>query len=815
VLPRLLCFGLSSAAALLAGCDATLPPPTAAAAVPSAQPQPAPAEPAPAEPAPVKAESIDLLAWIDPRRDVVAGEWTKQDGALLSPDTADARLRLPCTVPAEYRLRAAVERVAGDELFGIGLSAGGRRFLAAFESRYQDRTTSGLELVDGRRLPENSTTHKGRVFQNGRPTTLEATVTKNRVRVTADGKEVTDYRGPFDRLSLQENWSVPEGGLFLASWRCRYRITALELTSLSGEPVELAAGPADAVAAAGAARQPEGTAPEEAKDGAAVEARAAAESVRLADGTVLRLETWNDTYKGYDWREPLNDDDPSIYNVLARNTKSFVLDAEGKKFYWIAPAELTPRGASDGASRRAGQIMRSEMDGVRAKSLLTSPGLYDGRGLSVDPRRRRVYWSEHKPEAGLYRADDDGSDIRRLVGVSPMCTAVNPETGDLYYADDYRIVRVGADGAEEKPVVEIPSTGGPIVALRVYPRRSEIYWIHALGNAPNVLCRSRIDGSEPKKLFYFEGQSFALDEATDKLYWISAGHLWRADLDGTHRESFVEWDIHRPGSPGGAGAIAIDPGSGMLYFSHRVSNDIAGIARMPIPPLLVPHPKPAPPVVTGIDPLVVLPGDEVTLFGRGFLGTEDISMIDTGAGECLTAQFHVRSDTELTATVPKLGDSCTTIPVIVQGGGGLTVTLPMDTHFVPRKAGFDHFANDRTRPYWVEPEPWVPAAYEADRDPLIKGAPRADGGLSNVDGAVVFAAGGYVSSGTRGRNTLFLKNGAWVNLERTPESVVYHEPFARVYGRLRMHPTTRVVPVPAIRPSFLDELLRRGHPIRP
>lgn len=803
-LPLSVCllFSVGTLVALvLAGCDdAGVSPPSAEPATPNAvatdepdRPSPDPVEPATLKVASHKettteSETVNLLAWIDPSRDTVTGQWRKEDGALISPGTVGARLVIPCTVPDAYRLKVVVERVGGDEMFGIGLVAGGRRFMANFDSHFEDRISSGLELVDGRRIPENSTTHLGRIFHEGEPTTIVARVTKGHVRVTADGEELVDYEGPLKNLSPPPGWEVPgEGKLFLASWMCRYRISELELTPLSGEAPTLAA----------VSKAPEKPSPDTPVNG----------KVTLTDGTVLDVETWEETYEAYTWRQPMSGKDWPVKTVMKLPASRSVVDFIGKTVYWFEKhRRKTLRGVQEGE-----RIMCADWDGRHRRQLVA--GLEQGRGLSVDPRRKKIYWLGRRTGSvtwEVWAANADGGNVKSLAVVGrhpPTATAVDLTTGDVYYAGSYggKILRIDPDTGKETLIADIEGWG--VHWLKVYGARGVMFFVTS-GTAYSGLWRCRLDGDTAERLFDFGGGSVAIDWQTEKVYWMGryrdGAVLRRANLDGTHREEILVW----PHNVSGWVAIKDSQSQGhrVLYFQDKIYHQDQGdhdyfIHRTPLPPpLRNPESKPAPPLVTQIEPLQAKAGEEITLLGRGFDGTKHVLFIDRGTGANVAAEFKIYSDNRLTVTVPRLETIDQPVPIIVRANGALTVTLPKNPHVVGREdknftVKFKRFVTDASLPYWVIGEP--------------KREPGFVVGLRHVEGCVVFATPyARVDAGTRGGNTFFLKNGSYIRASTCVNGTLYHEPFAMINYRANIPPAAFLIPVSAIRPSFVKELFQ-------
>jgi hypothetical protein len=188
--------------------------------------------------------SVDLLKLINVDRDAVEGEWLMENGRLISPQAFAPRLAIPYRLPPEYLLTVVVERLEGDDAFGVGLIAGDFKAAAALDGWHA--TASGLHLLDGRSAEDNASTRSGRVLRDGAPNTLVYTVAKHGIRVTANGDSIIDFSGDFRRLSWPDNWAPPVSGRLelIGSSDSRFAISKLELTTIS-DPANVA-GPLDA-----------------------------------------------------------------------------------------------------------------------------------------------------------------------------------------------------------------------------------------------------------------------------------------------------------------------------------------------------------------------------------------------------------------------------------------------------------------------------------------------------------------------------------------------------------------------------------------
>ncbi|HEV3022698.1 MAG TPA: hypothetical protein VGX76_09520, partial [Pirellulales bacterium] len=106
-------------------------------------------------PPPLLDGQVDLLGKIDVKRDAVAGDWKRDAEGLTSPAQGLARLRIPYAVPDQYVLTVEVERLSGDEAFGVGLAAPSGQSVAWLDGRRIFPTgLHGIEAsANGRKAP--------------------------------------------------------------------------------------------------------------------------------------------------------------------------------------------------------------------------------------------------------------------------------------------------------------------------------------------------------------------------------------------------------------------------------------------------------------------------------------------------------------------------------------------------------------------------------------------------------------------------------------------------------------------------------------
>jgi hypothetical protein len=180
-------------------------------------------------------EERDLLELADPATCWTAGEWALDAGKLLSPKRYGARLQLPYSPPAEYRLTLIVEPLDDPNGLILGQRSDGHRFVTLFNYAVGEGCLSAIEDIDGRNVG-NETTFSGKLFEKDRLSQAIVTVRNNSVTMSVDGRTVVNWQGEPRRLSLADYWRTPdEQALFIGAYDCRYRFHRMTIEPLSGK----------------------------------------------------------------------------------------------------------------------------------------------------------------------------------------------------------------------------------------------------------------------------------------------------------------------------------------------------------------------------------------------------------------------------------------------------------------------------------------------------------------------------------------------------------------------------------------------------
>lgn len=451
------------------------------------------------------------------------------------------------------------------------------------------------------------------------------------------------------------------------------------------------------------------------------------------------------------------------------------------------------------------RIRSADLNG-RGSRILLDLRQQDAQALTIDPGRRKLYWGNHAagehpafgapPDAAraVWQANLDGSDPHPLFSALTNlgAVAVEPQSGSVFYFEGPRVVRGEPDGSHETVVIESlnrPYHGVPRryqgFNATIDPQGGKIYWCANQG----YIARANLDGSAFEIVWDGGGQitGVGIDVPNAKMYWGAGARMgvWRANTDGSQPQMVAEGAMESPTF------ADVDSVHGHVYWAdHKfVGSDAYGlIRRLPLPPPPRAETAPAPPWVNSIDPSRQAAGGKVTIHGAHFSGAIHVRVIGDD-GQQSEAKFNVVNDGELNLVLPQRHEGVRRAAIVVESPGGVTVTLPRDLSVIKpndrRLTVFDRF-HESAFCFVVSP----------------------DQGFHRVEHSLVFVPDrANASAGGRGNTVLFVKDGGAGSATDATGVVIYHEPFARITRRAWGAGERQYMPVPAIRPSFVDALV--------
>ncbi len=155
---------------------------------------------------------LDVLAAVDPDRDVLEGGWDRADGGLrLNGPSQGAKVMAPVEVQGGFLLEATLTRTEGNDTVGIVLPVGDRQVLLGLG--YYGNICHGLDQIRGKPGHQNETTLDSGRLENGRRYHVRATVVvwPGKVRIVAwlDGEAIIDWSGEAQHLTMYRGWRIP------------------------------------------------------------------------------------------------------------------------------------------------------------------------------------------------------------------------------------------------------------------------------------------------------------------------------------------------------------------------------------------------------------------------------------------------------------------------------------------------------------------------------------------------------------------------------------------------------------------------------
>ncbi len=161
------------------------------------------------------ASAIDLMKFVDPKKDAVEGDWKLEGGELKCGGSNFARLALPYRPSGEYDFRILFTRTEGhggvtqhvarshltDQWYEVNWLMGG----------YVD-TVCAFENVDGKSGKDNATTFNAGL-ENGRVYESIVKVRSNSMKAYLDGKLISECASDGSNLSVYASWKLPNASL--------------------------------------------------------------------------------------------------------------------------------------------------------------------------------------------------------------------------------------------------------------------------------------------------------------------------------------------------------------------------------------------------------------------------------------------------------------------------------------------------------------------------------------------------------------------------------------------------------------------------
>ncbi len=177
--------------------------------------------------------TTDLLQQLDLDRSVIAGEWHKPGGELLSPATGDAWLRLVETTTSEFRLEMTVTQVEGGTRCAI-VHSGQPSFAIVFAPTLQI-TGEDAATNSGDNAAQHTWSGDWGDFADSSPRRFVLSLKGHRLLLERDGAKVLEEDVPNDGVLSESAILANVGqrsGIYLFSKESRFRFSHVKWTPL-------------------------------------------------------------------------------------------------------------------------------------------------------------------------------------------------------------------------------------------------------------------------------------------------------------------------------------------------------------------------------------------------------------------------------------------------------------------------------------------------------------------------------------------------------------------------------------------------------
>ena len=263
-------------------------------------------------------------------------------------------------------------------------------------------------------------------------------------------------------------------------------------------------------------------------DGSNIESLVNRTAVSLALDTENNKIYWAESDSGI-FRANL-EDGTNIERIIRGDVWNFsggriALDGAGGKMYW-----------TNGVTR---SIFRANLDGTQTEEIFT----VFGRPLDIalDVAGGKMYWTQWEGEAGISRANLDGSGLELLVSPGDKRSiALDITGGKMYWTDGSRgIGMANLDGSNIRNF-ETPdfTTGGITLDLS----NGTMYWIDAEGFE---IRRGNLDGSQQRTIIEYPREGSGISDIA--LYAAAVQPEPPTPLSDSPVVTYPAWDVNEDG----------------------------------------------------------------------------------------------------------------------------------------------------------------------------------------------------------------------------------------------------------------------------
>ncbi len=184
----------------------------------------------------------DLMPHIDVEKHSLMGVWEHSAGGIRCPVNSFAqspRLELPVELDGDYQIEMRVTRKMGKDAMALILPILGRRTALIIDGFPDGGWLAGLDVVDGREMPNNPTIIKGGKLVNNAEiwilVTVKVTDGQASIHADLDGKPLIRWSGNADSPSLRYMWMTDHPRRpALGAWASMFDFSRLRVRLLRG-----------------------------------------------------------------------------------------------------------------------------------------------------------------------------------------------------------------------------------------------------------------------------------------------------------------------------------------------------------------------------------------------------------------------------------------------------------------------------------------------------------------------------------------------------------------------------------------------------
>jgi len=178
-------------------------------------------------------KALNLLPLIEPARDTVRGEWTREFDTLVGDHGGFATIEIPYRPAAEYDYRVEFTPRKRGSVGALHLAKADHGFTFNFFG--SGGATFGFECIDGKALPGNPTATRMVPMEIGRRYVTLVEVRTNEVRAFLNNCFVAAWKTDYSDLQTDERWKLRDAALLGLGCQTRVEFHSARVREVTGK----------------------------------------------------------------------------------------------------------------------------------------------------------------------------------------------------------------------------------------------------------------------------------------------------------------------------------------------------------------------------------------------------------------------------------------------------------------------------------------------------------------------------------------------------------------------------------------------------